>query len=774
MASHFWIGGTGNWSDTSHWSLTSGGAGGTAVPTSSDSVTIDANSGATATITVDVPGAICASLSIGNTVKILDTVGLTVVGNVSNNSSSGGGESILINGQTQRWGGYNRSTSHTVFIDFGAGGSLTITGSTFNCGTGSTGTQWNNLGGSGSLYLTGANTVWTYNNSGHTMANIDVYLNGTGTVSMVGGSGTVITPRTLTANQNVTGTNLRIGGGALNMGNGTTWTTTGIGGTNAFAVTASTVVNPGTSTIIIAPSSAGTALVDTLGQTFYAISVILGAGQGASISNSATSSSTFTNLSVTTASAATLTLAASSTITVTGTATLSGAAGQLLSVVSSTPGTQATIALGAVGVATITFASLQDIAITGTHTPVLAYSSVDATNNSGVSFVATAVAVGGNWSASTTWDTGAVPTSSTDVRLAPASGSVTIDVTAACRSLDCTGYTGTLTQSAGLTVGDALGGAFTLSATMTYTSSASTPLTFAATSDNGGVGWSITLAGKNNSGVVSFNGVGGRWRLVDTFKASSTRNMGFSNGTLDLNGQTMNIGGFNSTGSGTRALVGPGTINLLVSNSTFFWQVSGSLGFDRSISLVLAQSNAHSFQGGGLHYGSVSYSPSGTNALTITDSGNTFDSLTLTATSAKQIVLPAGGNLKVTKRLTLSGNLNFVSSSSGTVTTLEIGSVCKPSVGPSVTKTSDVIFQWDNGGAIQTTILGAIEPVLATSGVIAYSVTALEPTLSVTGLEPVLSTGVVETAYTVAAVEPAYTTTVSDPSYAATAQELEY
>lgn len=41
----YWIGGTGNWSDTAHWSLTSGGGGGAVVPTSADDVFIDANSG---------------------------------------------------------------------------------------------------------------------------------------------------------------------------------------------------------------------------------------------------------------------------------------------------------------------------------------------------------------------------------------------------------------------------------------------------------------------------------------------------------------------------------------------------------------------------------------------------------------------------------------------------------------------------------------------------------------------------------------------------------
>lgn len=41
----YWVGGTGNWADTSHWSYTSGGTSGAIVPSSIDDVFIDSNSG---------------------------------------------------------------------------------------------------------------------------------------------------------------------------------------------------------------------------------------------------------------------------------------------------------------------------------------------------------------------------------------------------------------------------------------------------------------------------------------------------------------------------------------------------------------------------------------------------------------------------------------------------------------------------------------------------------------------------------------------------------
>ncbi len=54
----YWIGGSGNWNDRTHWSATSGGAGGYCLPGSEDDVFFDANSGFTAagkTVTVNVP-----------------------------------------------------------------------------------------------------------------------------------------------------------------------------------------------------------------------------------------------------------------------------------------------------------------------------------------------------------------------------------------------------------------------------------------------------------------------------------------------------------------------------------------------------------------------------------------------------------------------------------------------------------------------------------------------------------------------------------------------
>lgn len=72
MANRFWRGGTGTWdsSTTTHWSTTSGGAGGVSVPGSSDAVIFDENSGG-GTVTPNYNMTV-ASIAMGNFTGTLD------------------------------------------------------------------------------------------------------------------------------------------------------------------------------------------------------------------------------------------------------------------------------------------------------------------------------------------------------------------------------------------------------------------------------------------------------------------------------------------------------------------------------------------------------------------------------------------------------------------------------------------------------------------------------------------------------------------------------
>ncbi len=105
MANRYWRGGTGTWdlTDTSHWSTTSGGAGGASVPTNADAVIFDNNSG-TGTTTVN-DSVVCASLtttSYNGTISIANGQRITVSGNVTIGSGTtwtvGGGHALTIDG----------------------------------------------------------------------------------------------------------------------------------------------------------------------------------------------------------------------------------------------------------------------------------------------------------------------------------------------------------------------------------------------------------------------------------------------------------------------------------------------------------------------------------------------------------------------------------------------------------------------------------------------------------------------------------------------------
>ena len=116
MANRYWVGGTDNWDGTagSKWSATSGGTGGASVPTSSDDVFFDANSG---NYTITVTGAGTANFNN------LNCTGFT--GTLVNNSGSFSGNSYgnitLGSGMTFTGGFYIRGnctlTTNGVSMD---------------------------------------------------------------------------------------------------------------------------------------------------------------------------------------------------------------------------------------------------------------------------------------------------------------------------------------------------------------------------------------------------------------------------------------------------------------------------------------------------------------------------------------------------------------------------------------------------------------------------------------------------------------------------------
>lgn len=97
MAARFWVGGTGTWDgvDTTHWSNSDGGAGGAAVPSSSDDVVFNANSGLGSGGTVTV-----AATAVCNNFTISGINSKTVIFSFSGNPTFSGIMSWAGNDQT--------------------------------------------------------------------------------------------------------------------------------------------------------------------------------------------------------------------------------------------------------------------------------------------------------------------------------------------------------------------------------------------------------------------------------------------------------------------------------------------------------------------------------------------------------------------------------------------------------------------------------------------------------------------------------------------------
>jgi hypothetical protein len=162
---------------------------------------------------------------------------------------------------------------------------------------------------------------------------------------------------------------------------------------------------------------------------------------------------------------------------------------------------------------------------------------------------------GGNWNVAGTWTENAVPTSADDVVATATSGNLTINAAAACRSIDLTGYVGTLAHNVGivLSVGTSTPGpnnvALKFVSGMSYSVSVGQQISFVSTS---GTQQTVDFGGKTGR-QVNFTGAGGSWSLSNNLTV--TANVTHTAGTLALNGHTVTVAtGYSTTGTTTRLL----------------------------------------------------------------------------------------------------------------------------------------------------------------------------------------------------------------------------
>lgn len=599
---HYWVGGTGNWNDASHWAGYNGGSGGTSVPTQNDNVYFNANSfsAGSQTITINATAS-CNTMDwtgVTNSPTLAGASALSVYGSL-----------ILHSSITLSWNAVLnfKGTSPSPYYTVDLAGKTLNNSCVFNASAGIWSLSSNlNVGTqllqflNGKLYFN-AKTVTCGNfdtdtSGARTLDMVSATLNCTGYCDMQGNNLTY----------DFTGSTINMSGGGAFYGGGRTFN----------------IVNIKSNTTMLNSSTFGTLSID--------------AGK-------------------------TLTVTASSTQTITTNFISNGVSGNLAVINSSVNGTSYTISKSS-GTLDVYFLSIRDCTASGGAT-FNCWNGTNVTHNSGWNFLYKRYWVGGtgNWSSTSHWsDTSgganlrSVPDSSTYVyfdanSFSSGSQTVTLDsVSCYCIDMDWTGSTNSPTMAG--TGNLYCYGNFKLISDMTFTWSGI--LRFWGTGNN----QTVTMAGKQLNGSSSFNAVGGVWILQDDFNCGSY-DTGLNQGTLNTNGKTVTCNIFDSDFDNVRTLT--------ISNSTFNiasdWLVSGvsNLTITTTSSVINMTGTNKTFSAGGKTYGTLNVNGS----VTIVGS-NTFNTLSIGAD--KTCKFTAGTTQTVTNFVSngTAGHLATLSSSS--------------------------------------------------------------------------------------------------------------
>lgn len=279
----------------------------------------------------------------------------------------------------------------------------------------------------------------------------------------------------------------------------------------------------------------------------------------------------------------------------------------------------------------------------------------------------TAAAGGGNWTVGSTWVGGIAPTAADDALLTSASGNVTIDAGAVCRSLNCTTYTGTLTHTAGvtLTIGDGTAGlanvALLLVSGMTYTkgNNATSAISFISTS---ATVQTIDTGGKT-LGNITFNATSnGSWQLSAAMTVHATATVTLTKGTFNTNGQTCSWGFFTSANSNVRTLTLGASAITLTGGAGAHWDIATStnLTFNSGTSLItISFTSTPTLNFNTLTYYDVTINFPGGIGTNYGTGSPIFRNLTLNANGNYCFFTPpSGSNYTVTGTFTANGTSN--------------------------------------------------------------------------------------------------------------------
>jgi len=556
-------GGTQTWSTTNKapWSLTSGGTGGVAAPNELDNVIFNtlSNTGTTA-FTVTLSGAICNNFTIdpANPIDAAMTI-------------AGGTSSLFIYGSIN-WSGDNGTLlwSGTPTITFGA----TVTGKTLH---------WGSTGPAGSVIFDGIGGGWTF---------LSNFTNFSATVTLTNGSLALSTFGIFCTTFASNNSNVR----TMDFGTGYIGVYPSVSGTNIDFGTTTNLTVAGRATFQIGPSGVGITTTITSGAfpeanspnlqlftnnstyvlngSFNNIDWYTGNSGTPTVSNTPItiygSLANFTGYATLAAGSNAWTFAATSgtkTISTGGTTldfpiTFNGVGGTWQLQNALTVGTTRTVTLtnGTLSLnnfnltcgsfssnnsntRSIAFGTGQ-IYLTGTNVTVLAMGTVTNYTYTGTPvFNATNAGTAGQTRTISFGGTGGNETNAPNINVT--AGTDTIDLsTGFYDNLNFTGFSGTLTNNIITVYGN-----YTISSGMTLTAGTNTT-TFSATSGT----QDITTNSKTLDFPVTFNGVGGTFRLIGSLTVGSTRTVTLTNGALNLNNNNFTCGFFSSNNSNTRSI----------------------------------------------------------------------------------------------------------------------------------------------------------------------------------------------------------------------------
>lgn len=279
---------------------------------------------------------------------------------------------------------------------------------------------------------------------------------------------------------------------------------------------------------------------------------------------------------------------------------------------------------------------------------------------------------GTKWSATSGGPGGAsVPTAADDVFFTNLStGTCTITLAANAKSINCTGFTGTLAGSAALTVA----GSVTLSAAMTHTYLGSMTITGTGT---------VTSAGKTLAAALIINGAGITVGLGDALNLTSTLTV--TQGTFNTNNFNVTAGGLSSSNTTVRTInLGSSTVSIFGSATTAInFLTPTNLTFNAGtsqVNLTAANTGIVVF-GSSLTFNNISFTFSTpTINQRVLDGTFIINNLTLTAVANGTSSLAFSSNCTITGTLTCSGagaaqRASLRSSSTGAARTLTVGTL---------------------------------------------------------------------------------------------------